>query len=214
LSGANNILSLVKPYVPGPSVDESKPATAVEQGDPSREGVAHREGAVRALCDAWRSTVENWVIAMGGRGADCGALANDVLLSVYQCQSDSSSEDFAGVLYQMTRRRVRRARRALWLRRLLAEAGATEEASAEPDHDANPALDAESMLERLLTCLSESERTAILLFEIDGSSPEQIAHVQGVATEISLRRIRSGRIKLNSALRALGSHDGAARSDG
>ena len=55
-------------------------------------------------------------------------------------------------------------------------------------------------LEFLLKKLNESERTALMLFEVDGYSGEQIAQVQGVPVNTVWVRIHKARKKLKILL--------------
>jgi RNA polymerase sigma-70 factor (ECF subfamily) len=55
--------------------------------------------------------------------------------------------------------------------------------------------------------LNESERAALVLFEIDGYSGEEIAEIQGVPTNTVWARIHKARKKLQASLAQLESRE-------
>jgi RNA polymerase sigma-70 factor (ECF subfamily) len=57
-----------------------------------------------------------------------------------------------------------------------------------------------AILERLLDRLNESERAALVLFEIDGHSGQEIAEIQGVPVNTVWARMHKARLKLKSWL--------------
>lgn len=149
----------------------------------------------------FHAEVARWVRLLGGPAAYCEDLTQDVFLVVHRRLSAFDGRNVAGWLYQITRHRVRDFRCRLWFRHL--------SIGVEPDDDlrqegASPAeaLETKRSFERLaasLEALSEPERAALLLFELDGYSGEEIARLQGVSINTCFSRIRRGRLRLRAA---------------
>ncbi len=59
------------------------------------------------------------------------------------------------------------------------------------------------ILERLLDTLNEHERVALVLFELEDYSGEEIAELQNVPINTVWARVRRARIKLNHGLEKL-----------
>ena len=136
---------------------------------------------------------------MGGRAADRDDLVQDVFLVVFRRLADFDGQNVGGWLYQITRRRVRDFRRSAWLRRLLF--GSTALLDARAGRGSDPGETCETAekrehLERLLATLNEPERVALVLFEIEDYSGDQIAELQGVPTNTVWARIHKARKKL------------------
>ena len=129
--------------------------------------------------------------------------AQDVFLVVHRRLPDFDGQNVAGWLYQIARHRVRDFRRLLWVRHLLI--GGVPLSDSLSKGDASPADSLETnekrvLLERLLGKLNESERAAVVLFEIDGYSGEEIAEIQGVPVNTVWARIHKARKKLKASL--------------
>jgi RNA polymerase sigma-70 factor, ECF subfamily len=157
----------------------------------------------RAIYDRWFDEVSRWVRAMGGPESDAEDLVQDVFVVVHRRLPDFDGENVAGWLYQIARRRVRDFRRLLWVRQMLffnvplSEKLTADAASAS---DAIETKQKRELLERLLDKLNESERAALILFEIDGYNGEEIAEIQGVPVNTVWARIHKGRKKLRASL--------------
>lgn len=157
----------------------------------------------RAIYERWFSEVSRWVRAMGGPEAEREDLVQDVFLVVHRRLPDFDGQNVAGWLYQIARHRVRDFRRLLWVRHLLL--GSVPLSESLSMGGASPADSLETnekrlLLERLLGKLNESERAAVVLFEIDGYSGEEIAAIQGVPVNTVWARIHKGRKKLKASL--------------
>jgi RNA polymerase sigma-70 factor (ECF subfamily) len=159
-----------------------------------------------AVYDRWFDEVSRWVRAMGGPRSDSEDLAQEIFVIVHRRLHDFDGQNLAGWLYQIARHRVRDFRRLLWVRQTFFR--------SEPLSDrvvtlgASPADMAETYqkrdkLELLLNKLNESERAALVLFEIDGYSGEEIAHIQGVPINTVWARIHTARKKLRTFLAKL-----------
>jgi RNA polymerase sigma-70 factor (ECF subfamily) len=157
----------------------------------------------RAIYERWFSEVSRWIRAMGGPEAEREDLVQDVFLVVHRRLRDFDGQNVAGWLYQIARHRVRDFRRLLWVRHLLL--GGVPLSESLSKGGASPADSLETnekriLLERLLGKLNESERAAVVLFEIDGYSGEQIAEIQGVPVNTVWARIHKARKKLKASL--------------
>ena len=153
----------------------------------------------RAVYERWFDEVSRWIRAMGGPEADREDLVQDVFVVVHRRLPDFDGQNLPGWLYQIARRRVRDFRRLLWVRHLLF--GSVPLSDSLTKAGAGPADSLETkerkeLLEELLLKLNESERAALVLFEIDGYSGEDIAQIQGVPINTVWARIHKARKKL------------------
>lgn len=183
--------------MPGTSQAQHWPA------EPPSAAIAPKALEFRDIYETWFSEVSRWVRAMGGPQADREDLVQDVFLVVHRRLPDFDGENLPGWLYQIARHRVRDFRRLVWVRRMLFGKVALPETL--PTLAASPSDRAETnekrvLLERLLEKLNESERAALVLFEIDGYSGEEIAEIQGVPLNTAWGRIHKARKKLKAQL--------------
>ncbi|HYQ29698.1 MAG TPA: RNA polymerase sigma factor [Polyangiaceae bacterium] len=188
--------------MPGTSQAKLWPVESAEKGvveaPPPGSGLEFR-----AIYERWFSEVSRWIRAMGGPEAEREDLVQDVFLIVHRRLPDFDGQNVAGWLYQIARHRVRDFRRLLWVKHLwfgsvplsesLSKGGASPADSLETNEK-------RALLERLLRKLNESERAALVLFEIDGYSGEEIADIQGVPLNTVWARIHKARKKLKASL--------------
>ena len=157
----------------------------------------------RAIYDGWFDEVSRWIRAMGGPEADREDLAQDVFLVVNRRLPFFDGENLPGWLYQITRHRVRDFRRLMWVKHLLFGSmplpGDLVSASPSPAETLETHQKSE-LLERLLGKLNASERAALVLFEIDGYTGEEIAQIQGVPLSTIWTRVYNARKKLKGWL--------------
>ncbi len=184
--------------MPGTSQAERWPVE-----DEKRAELAPEPLEFRAIYEKWFDEVARWIRAMGGPQADREDLVQDVFLVVHRRLPDFDGQNLAGWLYQIARHRVRDFRRLSWVRHVLFGKAALSENL--PMSGASPSDGAETnekreLLERLLTKLNEHERAALVLFEIDGYSGEEIAEIQGVPLNTAWGRIHNARKKLKAQL--------------
>jgi RNA polymerase sigma-70 factor (ECF subfamily) len=157
----------------------------------------------RTIYEARFDEVSRWIRALGCPEADREDLVQDVFVVVHRRLRDFDGDNLAGWLYQIARRRVRDFRRLSWVKHLLfgsvplSNDLTTCEASAAESLETK---EKRAILESLLANLSESNRAALLLFEIDGYSGEQIAQIQGVGLNTVWARIHHARKKLKAWL--------------
>jgi RNA polymerase sigma-70 factor, ECF subfamily len=158
----------------------------------------------RTVYDHWFERVSRWVRAMGGPAAEREDLVQDVFVVVHRRLPYFDGNNMAGWLYQIARHRVRDFRRLVWVRQIRAHSAPLTD-SVLKDRGASPAETCETeekraTLERLLNDLSDVERTALVLFEIDGYSGEEIATLQRVPLNTVWSRIYKARRKLKLGL--------------
>ncbi len=195
----------LEPLMPGSSQAEQwhvEPASSPQNGEKTPV-VAAEPLDFRSIYERWFGEVSRWIRAMGGPEADREDLVQDVFLVVHRRLPDFDGQNVAGWLYQIARHRVRDFRRLLWVKHLLF--GSVPLSDSLPKGGASPAESLETSekrrtLERLLAKLNESERAALVLFEIDGYSGEEIAQIQGVPLNTVWARIHKARKKLQAAL--------------
>jgi RNA polymerase sigma-70 factor (ECF subfamily) len=192
--------------MPGSSQAEQWPVEHVEQ--PKVEPPASLD--FRAIYERWFDDVSRWIRAMGGPEADREDLVQDVFMVVHRRLADFDGQNVAGWLYQIARHRVRDFRRLLWVKHMLF--GSVPLSESLPKGGASPADSLETnekraTLERLLVKLNESERAALVLFEIDGYSGDEIAEIQGVPVNTVWARIHKARKKLKASLEKIESRE-------
>ena len=152
------------------------------------------------LYDQWFEGVSRWVRALGGREADRDDLVQDIFLVVHRRLADFDGQNVAGWLYQIARRKVRDHRRLLWVKHLFGNTSSQLE-DAMLASKQNPLNELETkqkreLLAALLEHLNEDQRAAFVLFEIEGSSGEEIAALQRVPINTVWARIHKARKKL------------------
>ncbi|MES1173141.1 MAG: sigma-70 family RNA polymerase sigma factor [Myxococcales bacterium] len=155
-----------------------------------------------AVYETWFEPVSRWISAMGGPQADREDLVQDVFVVVHRRLPSFDGRNIAGWLYQIARRRVRDFRRLAWVKHVLRRPEPLPELA---NSDPSPIVTLETrrkgqLLEQALSTLTSGERAAIVLFEIEGLSGEQIATIQGVSLNTVWGRIRHGRQKLRACL--------------
>jgi len=147
----------------------------------------------------WFHDVSRWIRAFGGLDADLDDLAQEVFLIVRRQLPKFDGDNLAGWLYRITQRTVRDYRRRAWYRRLLAkrhEGDRPERESVEPGADPSEVLErreAEHLLRQILGKMSESRRTAFILFEIEGYTGEEIATLEEVPINTVWTRLHHAR---------------------
>ena len=199
LSGKVSLKKPLYPSMPGASQAERWPLESSEKS----ASFAAPTLEFREIYERWFDDVSRWIRAMGGPQADREDLVQDVFVIVHRRLPDFDGQNVAGWLYQIARHRVRDFRRLVWVRHLLF--GSVPLSESLSKDGASPADTLETnekrvLLERLLDKLNESERAALVLFEIDGYSGEEIAEIQGVPVNTVWGRIHKARKKLKAQL--------------
>jgi RNA polymerase sigma-70 factor (ECF subfamily) len=140
---------------------------------------------------------------MGAPAAYSEDLAQDVFVVVHRRLHEFNGNNVGGWLYQITRHRVRDFRQGVWFRRQLSSAGIDPNTCTELGAGPSESLETKrtwAKVETLLAELKEHERVALILFEIEGLSGEEISEIQGVSIHTVFSRLRRGRAKIKASL--------------
>jgi RNA polymerase sigma-70 factor (ECF subfamily) len=154
--------------------------------------------SIEELYRTWAGTVRRWASHLGGPGIDADDIVQQVFLQV-QRRIDSLQD--AGLLkawlFKVTQNEVRQAlRRDRW-RRLFGGSTAVEEAPVAAPSDVDR-LHATQTVHKVLARLSETDRTVIALFELEGMSGAEISAMTGKsesAVWVQLHRARARFLK-------------------
>lgn len=173
----------------------------------AREGIAATPAPLefRAVYERWVGDVSRWIQGLGSPQAYREDLVQDVFLVVQRRLPyfDGPKENLPAWLYRIARRRVRDFRRLAWVRHTLFAGEPVSESLAGRGVAPDASLETkekQATLRLLLGELNESERAAVVLFDIDGYKGEEIAAIQGVPSNTVWARIHKARKKLRAAL--------------
>ncbi|MES1183944.1 MAG: sigma-70 family RNA polymerase sigma factor [Myxococcales bacterium] len=138
----------------------------------------------QALYVDWLDDVRGWVRSLGVPDADRDDLVQDIFLVAHRRLSDFDGRNAAGWLYQIARRKVRDHRRLVWVEHFFGH-GRVALADDTLTTSEGPLEELESKRQRLLLAwlldgLSENQRAALLLFELEGRGGAEIAQMVGV----------------------------------
>ncbi len=150
---------------------------------------------------SWFDDVHRWARALGVRDSDCDDLAQEVFVIVHRRLSSFDGTNLPGWLFQITRRKVRDYLRLVWVSHLFSEGASLSRASKLPA-SGGPLEDLETqrkseMLSQQLAALTGEQRSAFLLFELEGRSGKEIAELQRVPLNTVWARIHTARNKLH-----------------
>ncbi len=146
--------------------------------------------------------VVRWVRAFGGLEADLDDLAQETFVVVRRQLPKFDGRNLAGWLYRITQRTVRDYREGAWFRRTWGERhddkrGRRESVAPQPDpSEVLERREAIRFLTQLLAKISESHRTAFVLFEIEGYTGEEIAQLEEVPLNTVWTRLHHARKEL------------------
>lgn len=148
--------------------------------------------------------VERWVRGLGARPSDVDDLVQEVFLVAYRRLADFDGNNIGGWLYRITSRKVRDARRVGWFKHFYSVLSPVtlEEIVAEglTPLDELERLEQVERLERALGRLNAAQRSALMLFGVEGYSGEQVAKLQNTPLNTVWSRIHKARHKLRSRL--------------
>jgi RNA polymerase sigma-70 factor (ECF subfamily) len=157
--------------------------------------------ALDDLYDAYASDVMRWARRLAGPSVDIEDLVHDVFVVALQrgftFRGDASVRTW---LFRITYHVVGNRRRRGFLRGLLFQRRRDELAfdlptPATPHQEIERREDSERLY-RALDRLANRYRTAIILYEIDGLSSDEIAELTGVSVGTVWARLHRGRAKL------------------
>jgi RNA polymerase sigma-70 factor, ECF subfamily len=142
-----------------------------------------------------------WTRAFGGLDADVDDLAQEVFMVVRRKLDSFDGCNLNGWLYRIAQLTVRDYRRRAWFRRRFSSKREDCQDDA-MDTLADTGLAPDEVLARrqaerhvagLLRHMSETRRTAFILFEIEGYSGEEIAALEGVPVNTIWTRLHHAR---------------------
>jgi RNA polymerase sigma-70 factor (ECF subfamily) len=196
----------VPAQVPGQSPDDAWKTPAARQARRGATAVG-RAGEdtqdFRALYETWFGDVARWVRALGASAADQDDLVQEVFVVVHRRLPDFDGVNMAGWLYRIATHQVRDFRRLRWIRHIFGRS--VPLSSGVPANGPTPLMvletkEKQEFLERLLSTLNEAQRAAFVLFEMDGYTGDEIAHIQQVSINTVRARIHRARKKLSVLL--------------
>jgi RNA polymerase sigma-70 factor, ECF subfamily len=148
--------------------------------------------------------VSRWIRALGGPSSEQDDLIQDIYLIVHRKLAYFDGKNLGAWLYRITANRVRDFRRLSWFKHVLGK----DPLAIEKLESADPtpvvvfeAAEKRRELERLLSKLSSTLRATFMLFEIDGYTAEEIAHLQAVPVNTVRARIHRARKRLVNLLK-------------
>ena len=157
----------------------------------------------------YAADIKRWVRRLAGPNADLEDLLHDVFVIAlrrrFTFRGDASIKTW---LFRITHHVVRGRRRRSFVRRLLFgqrqdEIVATAPAVSTP-HDEIERRERHVRLYRALDQLPDAYRTALILYEIDGLSGDEVAKLVGISLSTLWVRLHRGRAKLLACLSAEG----------
>jgi RNA polymerase sigma-70 factor (ECF subfamily) len=193
-------MALVRPQAPAPpqpAADE-RPATSAAGGPAIDLGAIYRAHA---------ASVSRWARRLLGPGGDVDDLVHEVfLVAQRRLREFRGDARITTWLYAITVRiALDRRRRERWRRwwPLGAEAGTREVAADAPTPlEALESRRAAELTYRILDRLSERDRTALILFELEGLSGDEIAAITGQRVGSVWVRLHRARTRFLAALAA------------
>ncbi|MEP6653804.1 MAG: RNA polymerase sigma factor [Myxococcales bacterium] len=154
-------------------------------------------GRFRAIYDTWFEDVARWIRALGGLESDRDDIAQEVFLVVRRRLQSFDGANPAGWLYRITRRQVRDFRRRTWVKHIFNKRR-SDEPDILPHGGSSPATELEDkekqrVLHTLLQKMDDDRRSALVLFEIEGLSGEEIARIQSIPVNTVWTRLHHAR---------------------
>ena len=171
---------------PSPSETRGDPPrlTVVAGGVASTPRTEGRDARFRDIYDRWFDDVVRWLYALGMPSSDTEDLAQEIFLVVRRKLDRFDGGNMAGWLYRIAQLTVRDHRRRAWFKNLVLRRRNVDLARVEMTTPGPEARYDDAQRRRqfqtLVAGMSEKLRTTFVLFEIEGYSGEEIAHIQDV----------------------------------
>jgi len=166
------------------------------------------------LYRVWFGHVVRWLATLGAPRADIEDLAQEVFLVVRRRLEDFDGRNPAGWLYRIASGQLRQHRRRSFFRALFA---GREPVELDQIPNDRPSVLAEmetkqkqELLDRILSRMSEKRRVVFLLFEMQGYSGSEIAHLLDVPVNTIKTRLYHAR---KDFVRLLAEHKDAGDVD-
>jgi RNA polymerase sigma-70 factor (ECF subfamily) len=145
--------------------------------------------------------VSRWVRALGGSDADLDDLTQEVFVVVERRLPDFDGRNLGAWLYKIAKHQVSDYRRRAWVRRLFNRPGLDADASelstptsSQPSPDeVMEQREIQGFLSRIFDKMSLTQRSAFILFEIEGYSGEEIAELEGIPVNTVWSRLYHAR---------------------
>jgi RNA polymerase sigma-70 factor (ECF subfamily) len=188
------MFSIVRTRAPEPPSDER--AAAAER-ELVRRCLAHDAAAWRGLYEAHVRRVLRLVQALGISDGEADDLCQEIFLIVYRhLRSFRGEARLATWIHRLATREAFRHVKRRRMRRALAQLLAREQPPALPRDWAESQVARRQYLGQLLDRLPPERRLALVLFEIDGRTVEEIAELCGCAVNTVWTRIHRARVQL------------------
>jgi RNA polymerase sigma-70 factor, ECF subfamily len=167
--------------------------------------------AIGDLFRAHAESVHRWAARLGGPGVDADDVVQEVfLLAQRRLPEFRGAAKIETWLYRITERMVKKQRFSPWrlrLRRLLLGRDDERPNAMRPSPltplDALEKREATRLVYAALASLPEKQRRAVIFYEIDGLSGEQIAELTGIKLATVWVHLHRGRERFSASLRAL-----------
>lgn len=164
----------------------------------------------RAVYDRYFHEVERWLRAMGIPPSEREDVAQEAFLVVRRKLAAFDGRNLAGWLFRITERTASDHRRRSWFRRFWRrghdDVDRLEWAGAGPAESLER-MEAQRRLARVLARMSEKRRTALVLFEIEGYSGEEIAAILDIPVATVWTRLHHARKEFLDRVAALDAED-------
>jgi RNA polymerase sigma-70 factor (ECF subfamily) len=174
--------------------------TSVEQAAPALRRAPEAQALpleFSRIYDAWFDEVVRWLPAMGAAEADVEDLAQEVFLVVERKLHRFDGRNLSAWLYGIGLRVVLNYRRLAWFRNVFSRPNGAVLDELRDDASSPAELlerkEARLLLSRLLERMSEKRRRALVLFEVEGYSGEEIAMLEGVPVATIWSRLHQAR---------------------
>jgi RNA polymerase sigma-70 factor, ECF subfamily len=145
--------------------------------------------------------VLRWIRALGGLDAELDDLAQEVFLVVQRRLPDFDGVNLNAWLYKIARNQVSDHRRRAWVRYFLVGKPESTDAQARPlhmrpsptPHEALEQREKLALVAKMLGKMPVAQRSAFVLFEIEGYSGEEIAELEGIPINTAWTRLHHAR---------------------
>src|SRR5262245_59410474 len=189
--------------------------TIVTDRSPAAPREGDRERRFREIYERRFHDVVKWLYALGMPASDTEDLAQEIFLVVRRQLHRFDGGNLAGWLYRITQLTVRDHRRRTWFKNLILRRRNVDLARVEMPA-AGPDVQYEDQQNRrrfqtLVAGMSEKLRTTFVLFEIEGYSGEEIAHIQDVPLGTVWTRLHLARKEFWKLLAKQREGEGGAR---
>jgi len=169
----------------------------------------------REIYERWFDDVVKWLFALGMPASDTEDLAQEVFLVVRRNLVRFDGGNLPGWLYRITELTVRDHRRRSWFKNLVLRRRQVDMTTL-PHASEGPARAYEQeenrrVFQGLIAKMSEKRRSTFVLFEIEGYSGEEIAHIQDIPLSTVWTRLHHARKDFWKLVRDLRHQEAKAR---